>query len=177
MSRRSAGHIDRVPDAPLYARGQTFEEVVLGSRFRTAARTITEADLVAFVGMAGMFEPAFMDVRDPPLSGFKGRLIPGPMTFVMAEGLVCQTNCIQGTGMAFMHCELDAVQPLYVGNTIDVIVEVIECRKASRGERGVVTTRNTVRNEHGDTVYVYSPVRLIKGNKWRSARVASPRRK
>jgi acyl dehydratase len=31
------------------------------------------------------------------------------------------------------------------------------------GDRGVVTTRNTVYNQHGDEVMIYQPVRLTKG--------------
>ena len=48
-------------------------------------------------------------------------------------------------------------------NTITVVVEVTEQRAASSGNRGVVTTRNTVYNQGGDIVMVYSPVRLTKG--------------
>ena len=85
------------------------------------------------------------------------------MTFSYAEGLVIQGGSIHGTGLAFLHTDLDIKGPVYVGDTITVVVEVTEQRAASSGNRGVVTTRNTVYNQHGDVVMVYSPVRLTKG--------------
>jgi acyl dehydratase len=62
-----------------------------------------------------------------------------------------------------MSMELTIKRPAYVGDTLHVIVEVIASRKASSGERGVVTTRNTVRNQRDEDVLVYTPVRLIRG--------------
>jgi acyl dehydratase len=62
-----------------------------------------------------------------------------------------------------MHCEIDIKAPVYVGDTISVVVEVIDQRAASKGNRGVITTRNSVYNQRGDTVMEYMPVRLTKG--------------
>jgi len=50
-----------------------------------------------------------------------------------------------------------------VGDTIHVVVEVTEARAASTGQRGVVTTKNSVRNQRGEDVLIYTPVRLIRG--------------
>jgi acyl dehydratase len=85
------------------------------------------------------------------------------MTFAYAEGLVLQTNALHGTGIAFMHSDLDITAPVYVGDTISVVVEVTEARPSKSGGRGVVTTRNTVVNQRGDIVLTYQPVRLIRG--------------
>jgi acyl dehydratase len=62
-----------------------------------------------------------------------------------------------------MSMDLTIKRPAYVGDTVHVVVEVIEARQASSGHRGVVTTRNTIRNQHGEDVLVYTPVRLIRG--------------
>ncbi len=58
--------------------------------------------------------------------------------------------------------ELDIRQPTVVGDTIRVEGEVIERRAASSGHRGLVRTRNTVLNQRGETVLVYTPLRLVK---------------
>jgi acyl dehydratase len=70
---------------------------------------------------------------------------------------------INTTGLAFMSMDLTIKRPAYVGDTIHVVVEVIQTRAASTGQRGVVTTRNSVRNQRGEDVLVYNPVRLIRG--------------
>ena len=62
-----------------------------------------------------------------------------------------------------MSMDLTIKRPAYVGDTLHVVVEVTEARAASTGPRGVVTTRNSVRNQDGEDVLVYTPVRLIRG--------------
>ena len=52
---------------------------------------------------------------------------------------------------------------MYVGDTIGVIVEVTEQRPTSKGDRGLITTRNEVVNQRGEVVLVYTPVRLTRG--------------
>lgn len=144
-------------------RGQTYEEMVVGAAFRTGARTVTETDLVTFVQAVGVTEPLFLDARHAAASGYSGRLVPGMMTFCFAEGLVLQTNVLHGTGMAFLHAALDLQAPVYVGDTITVVVEVLESRQASSGQRGVVTTRNHVLKQDGTVALRYEPIRLIRG--------------
>jgi acyl dehydratase len=145
-------------------RGLTWEEQPVGFTLRTAARTITEADVVAFVSHMGFNEPLFMDDRFvDEQTPYKGKLVPGALTYSLAEGLVIQTHVIHGTGLAFLHMELDVKAPTYVGDTIEVVVEVTESRPSNKPGRGLVTTRNSVRNQRDEEVLVYTPVRLIRG--------------
>jgi acyl dehydratase len=144
-------------------RGQTWEDMTVGRMFRTAARTVTETDLVNFVTLFGFNEPLFWDARHAATAGYSGRLVPGALTYCMAEGLLLQTHSLHGTGLAFMSMELDVKKPVFVGDTLSAVVEVTEARKASSGERGIVTTRVSVRNQDDDEVLVYVPIRLIRG--------------
>jgi acyl dehydratase len=148
---------------PVYLHGQTFHEMKPGSVFRTAGRTITESDLVAFVTLAGLVEPLFLDDSGSTSHGYSGRLVPGTLTFSYAEGLVMQTGVIHNTGIAFLGSTMDVKGPVFVGDTITVVVEVLESRATSKGDRGVVTTRNTVVKGDGTPVLVYEPKRMILG--------------
>jgi acyl dehydratase len=150
-------------DIPTLIHGRTWDEMTVGFRFRTGGRTITESDLVSFINLTGATEPLFYDAQFATDHGYSGRLVPGMQTFCYAEGLVIQTGSIHTTGLAHMHCEIDIKAPVYVGDTISVVVEVIDQRAASKGNRGVITTRNSVYNQRGDTVMEYMPVRLTKG--------------
>jgi len=152
--------LDSIPEL---IHGRTWEEMPVGFAFRTGGRTISETDLISFISLTGMIEPLFYDERVSLDLGYTGRLVPGMQTFCYAEGLVIQTGSIHGTGMAHMHCEIDIKAPVYVGDTISVVVEVTEQRAASKGNRGIITTRNTVYNQRGETVMEYHPVRLTKG--------------
>jgi acyl dehydratase len=148
---------------PLLVHGRTWEEMTLGFAFRTSGRTITEADVQAFVALAGVNEPLFLDARVAAEAGYSGRLVPGMMTFSFAEGLVIQSGSIHGTGLAFLGTDLTIHAPVYVGDTITVVVEVVEQRATSKGGRGVITTRNQVFNQDGVVVMTYTPARLTKG--------------
>lgn len=142
--------------------GLVWEEMAVGLKLRTASRTVTETDLINFVTQVGFTEPLFTDHRHAADAGYVGRLVPGALTFSLAEGLVMQTNFLNGTGLAFVHMELDALGPVYVGDTIHCVVEITESRPTS-GNRGVVTSRNVVVNQRDEDVLVYTPVRIIRG--------------
>jgi acyl dehydratase len=150
-------------DAPHAVHGNTWEEMTVGTSFRTAARTVTESDLTTFVNLCGFNEPLFYDHRHAAEGGYRGRLVPGALVYALGEGLVIQTHSFAGTGLAFMHMELDVRRPTFVGDTLDVVVEITSSRASSKAGRGVVESRNTIYNERGEDVLVYTPVRLVRG--------------
>ena len=139
----------------IVGRGFTFEELSVGFKFRTHRRTVTEADLAAFINLTWLTEELFA-VEEAG----KGRLVPGALVYSFAEGLLLPT--MQDTGLAFLNATLDVKGPTVVGDTIHVECEVIEHRRASRGERGLVRFANKVVNQRGETVLEYNPLRLLK---------------
>lgn len=153
-----------VTEFPLLSQGKTWQQMPAGLAFRTSARTITEADLVNFIGVSGYTEPLFLDASHAAEGGYSGRLVPGALTFAIAEGLVLQTNVLHGTGLAFMHTDMKVARPVYVGDTIHVTVRIAESRPSRRPGRGIVTSRNAVVNARGEEVLVYNPVRMIRGD-------------
>ena len=139
--------------------GFHFEDLPVGTRFRTAGRTVTEADLVAFCNLTWLTEELFTNARERPSGPLAGRVVPGALVYSFAEGLLLAS--MQGTGLAFMGAALDMKAPTHVGETIVVHCEVVEARLASAPGRGVVRTRNEVRADER-TVLIYDPVRLLK---------------
>ena len=139
----------------IIGRGLTFDELKLGMRFRTHRRTLSEADLAAFVNLTWLTEELFTVVENG-----KKRLVPGALVYSFAEGLLLAS--MQDTGLAFLHATLDVKGPTMVGDTIHVECEVIEQRPASKGERGLVRFANKVVNQRGEVVLEYNPLRLLK---------------
>jgi len=147
----------------LLGRGFYWQDMPVGKSWRTFGRTITEPDLVNFISCTGMLEVLFTnEIYRQTESAIKGRLVPGALVFSMAEGLVIG-GTIQGTGMAFLGMDLEIKGPTFVGDTISVVLEVTESRAASKGNRGLVRTRNTIVNQKGEAVMIYSPLRMMKG--------------
>jgi acyl dehydratase len=142
---------------PLY-----FEDYGPETRFRTLARTVTETDLVNFVGVSGLFESLFIDAESLRDSPYTGRLVPGALTYAMAEGLVVQTGVLHERGLAFLGAEIRVEAPVYVGDTLHVDVEVVESRPTRRADRGLVLTRHVVSNQRDEPVMVYTATRLIR---------------
>jgi acyl dehydratase len=155
-----------IDSPPLLGQGLFFEDMTVGMAFRTAHRTVTETDLMSFIHLGGFNEPLFYDARHASAGGYTGRLLPGCMVYMFAEGLILQTNVLHGTGLAFMQMEYTVKGPTYVGDTLHVVVTVTDNRKASRGERGIVTTRCDITNQRGEIVAVFTPVRLIRGRNY-----------
>ena len=79
------------------------------------------------------------------------------------------TNVLHGTGLAFLHMELDILGPTYVGDTLHVVVTTTGSRASSKPGRGVVSSRCSIRNQRGEEVAVYTPVRLIRGRDFATA--------
>ena len=139
----------------IVGRGFAFEDLKLGMRFRTHRRTILEADLAAFINLAGLTEELFAVAQES-----KRRLVPGALVYSFAEGLLLPT--MQDTGLAFLNATLDVKAPTLVGDTIHVECEVTEHRLASKGERGLVRFANRVTNQRNEVVLEYNPLRLLK---------------
>jgi len=143
--------------------GTYWNDLEIGEKFRTVGRTIFEADLVNFISVTGMSEGLFNDmeyIRDhSPL----GRAVPGALVYSFAEGLLI-TSTIQGVGMAFLNATIDIKGPTLVNDTIHVVVEVREIKPTSRDpKRALVRTFNEVKNQKGETVLTYNPLRMVRG--------------
>jgi acyl dehydratase len=143
--------------------GLYFEDLPVGRTFRTIGRTVTEPDIVNFIGCTGMLEVLFTNLEFlRHESDIKGRPAPGALAYTFAEGLLAQAT-MQHTGYAFLHMELKIENPVFAGDTIHVEVEVIEARLSrSRPGRGLVRTRNRVVKQDGTIALVYTPLRMIK---------------
>jgi len=139
----------------IVGRGFAFEDLKVGMRFRTHRRTITEADLAAFVNLSWLTEELFAVEEEG-----RQRLVPGALVYSFAEGLLLPT--MQDTGLAFLNATLDVKAPTLVGDTIHVECEVVEHRLTSKGDRGLVRFANRVTNQRNEIVLEYHPLRLLK---------------
>src|ERR1700728_776617 len=145
--------------------GWFFEEFSEGDGFETLGRTITEADIVNFMGISGIFEELYQDKRYAMTrSIFRGRVVPGPCTFVIAEGLVVQTGVFHDTGMALLGVDqLRYRAPVYADNTIMVKVICKNKRVSeSNPDRGIIAFDHTIVNQDDKTVATLTKTRMIR---------------
>ncbi len=143
--------------------GRRFDDFLPGQTFDTDRRTVTEADHVNFTTSFGFFEPLFMDqayveTRTP----YKKRIVPGALTFSVAEGLTILSGILHETGIALLGVELNILQPVFIGDTLSVTIEVTDKRDTRKPDRGIVTFLHRVINQHGVAVMEYTVKRMIR---------------
>ena len=127
---------------PVVGRGFAFADLKPGLRFRTHRRTISEADLSAFINLTWLTEELFAVVEheaDDSARAIKGRAVPGALVYSFAEGLLLPT--MQDTGLAFLNCTLDVRAPTVVGDTLHVECEVTEPTLSLVSGAGLPTAR------------------------------------
>ncbi len=143
--------------------GFYWNDLRVGEKFRTLNRTITEADIVQFIGVTGMVETIFTDLSFNDHHGaIHGRVVPAACTYTIIEGLLCQST-MQTTGLALLEVEKKILKPVFAGDTVHAEVEVIGLRETSKGGRGIVTTMNHIVNQSDETVIIYKAVRMMAG--------------
>jgi acyl dehydratase len=143
----------------LLGHGYYYDQLPVGFRFHTKARTITETDLVNFINNTWFTEDLFVNTSGSTERTLKGRVVPAMMLYCYAEGLVSPS--VEFTGQAFLGTNIDVKSPTVVGDTIHVSCEVVEARPASKGQRGLVRTRNEIINQRNEVVVIYTPLRLV----------------
>jgi acyl dehydratase len=121
----------------------------LGEVYRTPRITVTEAHVVAWAGLTGDFYPLHMDAVYAKASQFGERLAHGPLIFGLAVGLVSLAGFGGDAAIAWLGVDnLRMVEPVKIGDTITVVVEVRDQQPTSNPKKGIQTWLYTVLNQH-----------------------------
>jgi acyl dehydratase len=119
--------------------GLWFEEFTDGMSIETRGRTITEADLVAFAGLTGDYNPMHTDAEFAKTTSFGARVAHGALIFSYAIGQLYQLGFMEGTIVAFTGFEMKLRQPVFIGDTIKVSATVSGTRAMASAGGGLVT--------------------------------------
>ena len=138
---------------PAAQRGMFFEEFSAGQKVVTMGRTVTEADVVSFAGLSGDFNQIHTDGAYARGTPYGQRIAHGLCVLSIASGLAVQTGIMEGTVLAFREIlEWKFSQPVFFGDTIHVVLEVIETKPLPRLGAGAVTLTLDVLNQDGKSV-------------------------
>jgi acyl dehydratase len=133
--------------------GLYWEEWDIDAEFRSAARTVTEADLVIFAGLSGDYNPLHTDEEFCKKTEFGTRIAHGPLVYSIAAGLLFQLHLYDDTLIAFLGFDsLRFTRPVKPGDTIHARIKVLEKRETSRPDRGVMKRQLQVVNQRGEVV-------------------------
>ncbi len=130
-----------------------FEDFEVGATFATAARTITEADVMTFAELTGDDNPLHVDREFSERGPFGEQIAHGLLVLSVAAGLGIQTGIFSGTNLAFLGLEdWRFVGVVKFGDTIRMESTVIETRPTSKPGRGVVRIEQEIKNQHDEVV-------------------------
>lgn len=128
---------------------KSFDELEVGERFATEARTIGEADIMEFAALTGDTHPQHTDADWAETSRFGERIAHGLLVLSCAAGLVPfdpdRVVALRKVGDAVFKA------PVKIGDSVHVEGEVTKMRELD-DEHGLVECRWKVLNQHGKTV-------------------------
>jgi acyl dehydratase len=133
-------------------RGKTFDELNIGDEFFTAARTVTEADVVNFAGLSGDFNPLHTDENFGKTTPFGTRIAHGVLIQAIATGLANQLGIFEGTTIAVMEMVSRFTGAVKFGDTVHVAMKVKKKRESKKPDRGLVDVEVRVLNQREEPV-------------------------
>ena len=143
-------------------RGRYFEEFEIGDTVETAARTITETDVVLFAGLSGDYNPLHTDAEFAKGTLFGERVAHGLLGLSIASGLASRLGFVEGTAQAFTALEWKFRGPIRIGDTIRVQARVRQKKEMPRLGGGFVVFDVAILNQRGETVQKGAWTVLIK---------------
>ena len=108
--------------------GKLYHDFELGQAYYTAARTITEADVVNFAVLSGDFSALHTNEEYAKNSPYGSRIAYGALTYIISTGLVCQTGLFDGSYIGLLGCEFKFPNPVRFGDTITCVLTPLEKR-------------------------------------------------
>lgn len=134
--------------------GLWFDELKVGMRFDHAIRrTVTETDNLLFTTLSHNPAQLHLDAEYMKGSEYGRILVNSCFTLSLMVGVSVGDTTL-GTAVANLGWdEVRFPKPVFVGDTLTIVTEVIELRDSrSRPDAGIVTFRHEAYNQTGDLV-------------------------
>ncbi len=132
-----------------------FEDLRVGEVYRSATRTVTEADVVNFAGLSADYNRLHVDAEYAKGTAFGQRIAHGLLVLAVMSGLVTRmpiNNVLEPNLMGLLDMQCRFPKPTFIGDTLHVTVEVAEKTETSKPDRGVVAFKRRVVNQRGEVV-------------------------
>ncbi|MFO8110411.1 MAG: MaoC family dehydratase [Thermoplasmata archaeon] len=122
----------------------------------TYRRTVTDADLRLFAGATGDTNPYHFDDTYAANGRFKKRIAHG----MLVTGYISTVlgTVLPGVGTIYMEQNLKFKKPVYIGDTITAVAEVLDIHE----KKPIVTLRTDCINQDDETVVEGEAVVLIE---------------
>ncbi|MEC8381950.1 MAG: MaoC/PaaZ C-terminal domain-containing protein [Myxococcota bacterium] len=133
-------------------KGMFFSEYEIGQKFTTGRRTVTEADVVAFAGLSGDFNPLHTDAVFAAQTPFGQRIAHGMLVVSISTGLSQTLGIFEGTTIGLLEQSFAYKAPTFFGDTIHLEMKVSQVKPTSKPGRGIVTFQARIIKQDGTIV-------------------------
>ncbi|MBC8449481.1 MAG: MaoC family dehydratase [Chloroflexi bacterium] len=119
------------------------------------SKTVTEADVTTFAGLIGDFNPIHVDAEYARQSRFGRRVAHGMFT----GGLISAAlgNKLPGPGSIYLSQQIEFLAPVFIGDTITAVVEVVSWQLDKR----IITLKTDCYNQDEKQVVTGKAVLLV----------------
>ena len=125
-----------------------YDELAIGDEWESPGRTVTEADVVAFAGLSGDFNPLHVDHAWAARGPFGRPVAHGLLGLALVSGLASHSPRVD-TQAFLAILEWNFLLPIAFGDTVRVVSRVESIEPQARGRRpswsgvGACSTRRT----------------------------------
>ena len=131
------------------------EDLTVGDRFVSPGRTITEADVTAFAGLSGDYNPLHTDAEYARETPYGQRIAHGLLVLAVVSGLSARTplmRAMEKSIIGLVNLECRWKMPTLLGDTIRVALEIADKRISGKPDRGIVVLSRSALNQRDEVV-------------------------
>ena len=125
-----------------------FEDLAVDDEWESPGRTVTEADVVAYAGVSGDFNPIHLDHESSRLGAFGAPVAHGLLGLAIASGLASGAPRVDTIALLAVE-EWSFLRPIRFGDTVRLISRVAALKPQSRGRRAAVTWHRQLVDQGG----------------------------
>ncbi|MEX0158712.1 MULTISPECIES: MaoC/PaaZ C-terminal domain-containing protein [unclassified Microbacterium] len=128
-----------------------FDDLEIGTSWKSEGRTITESDIVTFATWTGDMHPLHTNAEYAKLSQFGQRILHGPGALALAFGLEMRLGWKMGSAVAFLGINRWKMSaPIFIGDTVHVREVISDLRPSSSNtDRGIALSEVEIVNQDG----------------------------
>ena len=127
-----------------------FDDLHIGQKFVSRSRTLTEADIVNFVGLSWDHNQLHTDAEYAAQTQYGSRIAHGLLGVIAHAGLTYQLT--EDSILALLELSWKFHLPIFIGDTIHVEQTVKDLRESSTGDRGILVFEKEVKNQKNEVV-------------------------
>lgn len=141
-----------------------YDDIAPGTEVVSLGRTVSEADVLLFAGLSGDYNPLHMDAEFATGTPHGQRIAHGLLGAAISSGLFTRTAfslAMQASLIAMLGSEIRFTAPVFLGDTVHVVVTVVEKRPTRNDARGIVVLDRALVNQRGETTQVMRTPMLL----------------